>query len=42
MTGMNVRFYAGYNGLRLGDGGEFYVLQLKLVLKLIRITEAQI
>jgi len=30
------------NGLRLGDGGEFDALQLKLAPKLIRITEVQI
>jgi hypothetical protein len=31
-----------YNGFRLGDGGEFDALQLELLLKLIRITEAEI
>jgi hypothetical protein len=30
------------NVFRLGDGGEFYALQLKLVPKFDRITEVQI
>jgi len=30
------------NGLRIGDGGEFDALQLKLAQKLNRITEVQI
>lgn len=30
------------NGFRLGDGGEFDALQLKLLPKLIRNTEAEI
>ena len=37
-----VFFLLAANGFRLGDGGEFYVLQFKLVPKFYRIPEAQI